>query len=149
MEQISYKELPTGLIERLQNIEALISTSKLDIELLELIKFRVSQINDCAYCLDMHFKEAIHHGISELKLYSLSAWRETNYYTDKEKVVLEYAENLTLLSKDTDKLNINKLLEFFNKEEISYIALTITQINTWNRLMKCFRFEPGKYQVHS
>lgn len=148
MQRFSHSELPKGLYESVFGIEEYLKSCGLDHKLLGLMKFRVSQINHCVYCLDMHYKEAIAAGEDALKLYSISAWREAPYYSSKEKAVLNYAEKLTLLSENevSDK-DIENLEEFFSRKEIANLTLAIAQINTWNRLMDAFRFEPGKYQV--
>ncbi|MGW8122621.1 carboxymuconolactone decarboxylase family protein [Roseivirga echinicomitans] len=149
MQRFSNSELPDGFYDSIMGVQKYLDNCGLDHQLLELMRFRVSQINHCAYCLDMHFKEATAAGETELKLYSVSAWRETPYYTDKEEAVLNYAEKLTLLSQgEVSDEDIKNLETFFNRKEIANLTLAIAQINTWNRLMDAFRFEPGKYQVN-
>lgn len=149
MERLTYQEVPQELFNKLRAIEDYIHTSSIDSKLLDLIRIRISQINACAYCLDMHYKEIRHSGESELKLSMLSAWREVDLFTEVEKAVLSYAEALTLLSQKEIESTFSNLLKHFSKEEISFISLTITQINTWNRLMKAFGFKAGLYKVNS
>jgi len=150
MERISFNQLPEGFYQKLQAIETYLHSSGLDLQLLELIRFRISQINDCDYCLDMHFKEAIAAGESQLRLYSLSAWRKAPYYTEKERLVLDFAEKLTLLSgHKTSEEDFQNLKAHFTQDQIAYLTLAITQINMWNRITEAFRFEPGKYQVQN
>lgn len=149
MERLTYQEVPQELFNKLRAIEDYIHTSGIDSKLLDLIRIRISQINACAYCLDMHYKEIRHSGESELKLSMLSAWREVDLFTEVEKAVLSYAEALTLLSQKEIESTFSNLLKHFSKEEISFISLTITQINTWNRLMKAFGFKAGLYKVNS
>jgi AhpD family alkylhydroperoxidase len=88
MERISLNETPQGMREVLLNVEQYIAKSGMDKNLLNLVKMRASQINSCAYCLDMHSKEAIHAGETEQRLFSLPAWRETPYYSEKERAAL-------------------------------------------------------------
>ena len=92
MERISHKDLPQGFFQSVLQVQNYIDNSGLDPKLQKLIKFRVSQINSCAFCLDMHFKEALELGETPLRLFSLDAWRETPYYTPEEKAALAFAE---------------------------------------------------------
>lgn len=148
MERITYQEVPQGMFEKLRAIEAFIKTSSIDQQLTELIKLRVSQMNGCAYCVDMHHKELKHLGEDDLRLSSLCVWEETPYFSDIERVALHFAEALTQIdAKPLADEMYEPLLKYFNKEEISFLTLIITQINTWNRLMKAFQFVPGRYQV--
>ncbi|BDS11315.1 carboxymuconolactone decarboxylase family protein [Aureispira anguillae] len=148
MERISYQDIPKGMFENLRTIEDYITHSKIDYQLLELIKLRLSQINKCAYCVDMHYKELKHTGETELRLSSLCVWKETPFFSERERVVLQFVEELSNLStKELSEATYESLLLYFNKAEISYLTLAIGQINTWNTLMKVFRFEPGHYQV--
>jgi AhpD family alkylhydroperoxidase len=147
-ERISFAEVSPQLMNVLMQTEKYIKKSGISIQLMELVKYRVSQINGCAYCLDMHHKEAIHHGESELRLHALPAWRECPYYSDKERVALDLAETLTLISKHVVTDNQYETLSAqFSKQEITDLTLLINQINLWNRFMKVFATTPGNYQV--
>jgi AhpD family alkylhydroperoxidase len=126
--------------------EIYLKKSGLDPKMLELIKTRVSQINGCAFCLDMHYKDAIHLGESELRLSTLAGWRECPYYSEKEKTVLALAEALTLHPHVEDSL-FETLSRLFSRAEIADLVLAISQINSWNRLNIAFRSTPGNYQV--
>lgn len=147
-QRIGYEEVAKDFLSGMNRNEAIVKKSGLDLKLVELIKYRVSQINGCAYCLDMHHKEAIAMGEEELRLHTISAWRECPYYNEGEKAAFEYAEVLTLTSENlvTDEL-FNRLLNHYSKTEIAYLALAISQINSWNRISKTFGFEPGHYRV--
>ena len=148
MERISYKELPQGYYHALVQVENLINNSGLDHKLLELLRFRVSLINNCAYCLDMHFKEATHAGETPLRLFSVGAWRETPYYSPKEQAALEFAEILTKMPDDEHSDHIHdELRKYFSTQEIGVLTLAIAQINLWNRLTRSFGTIPGNYQV--
>jgi len=149
MERISYKDLPAGAYQVMAQVESYINNnSGLDHKLLELIRFRVSLINNCAYCLDMHFKEATHAGETPLRLFSVGAWRETPYYTPKEQAVLEFAEVLTKMPADEHSDHIHdELRKYFSTTEIGFLTLAIAQINSWNRLTRSFGTVPGNYQV--
>lgn len=149
MERITYQDIPKGMFENLRAIEDFIDNSSLDPKLLELIKLRASQINGCAYCVDMHYKELKHLGETELRLSSLCVWEETPYFTEKERAVLYFTDALTDLNSSPISNQVyNALLDFFTKEEITYLTLAISQINTWNRLMKVFAFTPGNYKIN-
>lgn len=149
MERITYIDVPLEIFESLRNIESLLNNSALEKKLHYLIKLRVSQMNGCAYCVDMHYKELKHLNEEELRLSSLCVWDETPYFTEKERAVLLFAEKLSSINNETIADDIyNSLLKFFNKKEICYLTLAISQINTWNKLMKTFRFTPGVYEVN-
>jgi alkylhydroperoxidase AhpD family core domain len=122
--------------------------SHVDPKLKKLIQFRVSLINSCAYCLDMHYKEAMHEGIDPIKLISVGVWRETPYYSEKEQAVLAFAEHLTHMPAEVSSDDIhNELNKHFTKEEIANLTLAIIQINSWNRLVRSFGPTPGKFKV--
>ena len=114
---------------------------------LELVKMRASQINGCAYCIDMHSKDARALGESEQRLYELNAWRETPFYTDRERAALLWTEELTLISQNhvTDVV-YNEVRHYFSEEELVNLTLAIVAINGWNRLAIGFRSKPGIYQ---
>ena len=147
-ERISHQELPQGLYESLKEVQNYLDQNGLGNPLKSLIKMRVSQINSCAYCLDMHFKEAIHAGETPLRLVSLAAWRETPYYSQKEQAVLEFAERLTHMPAEEHSDDIHdKLREHFSQREIALLTLEVIQINSWNRLVRSFGLIPGNYKV--
>ena len=148
MERISQKDLPEGLIQTMFQVQQYIDNSGLDLKLLELIRMRVSQINSCAYCIDMHLKVGIDAGETPLRLVSVSAWRETPYYSPEEQAVLAFAETLTRLPEEQHSDHIHdELNKYFSKEEIAKLTLAIIQINSWNRLTRSFGTVPGKFQV--
>ena len=147
-ERINYQETSKGYLDGLMKTNYYLKSTSVDPKLLELVNYRVSQINGCAYCLDMHHKDAIHLGESELRLHSLVAWRECPYYSEKEKAVFAFAEALTYAStNEVDDSTFNALAKFFTKAEIADLTLAITQINSWNRINKAFRPVPGNYKV--
>ena len=148
MERIGYQDIPVGMFEKLMSVEDLINHSSLDLKMLEMIRLRVSQINGCAYCVDMHHKELKHAGESELRMYSLSVWKETGYFSSKEQAVLDFTEKLTKVGQDGIPESVfQSLTYYFDKKEIALITLAISQINTWTRLMRTFQFTPGNYLV--
>ncbi|SFZ89491.1 alkylhydroperoxidase AhpD family core domain-containing protein [Flaviramulus basaltis] len=149
MERITFGQIPKGMVERLMAIENYINESTLDLQLLELMRLRVAQINKCAYCIDMHYKELKHTGETELRMSTLSVWNETSFFTEKEKAVLLFTEALTEISKKEVSAEIFKsLTKFFTTEEICNLTFAISQLNTWTRLVRTFKFTAGNYQVN-
>jgi AhpD family alkylhydroperoxidase len=149
MEQrIAFSDANKSLFEGLFKSEMYLKKSGLDPKLQELIKTRVSQINGCAYCLDMHYKDAVAMGESEQRLYSLPAWKECPYYSEAERAALAYAEAVTNIPQQevTDEV-YNTLTRYYNKSEIADLTLAITSINTWNRFNIAFKTKPGGYKV--
>ena len=148
MERISRNEIPKGMFGVIMQVEDYIHSSVVDLKLLELIRYRASILNGCAYCVDMHHKELKHLGETDLRLSSLCVWEETPYFTQKEIAALRLTDVLTKLSRNPlPEIVFEELIPHFNKEEICYLTLAISQINTWTRLMKSFKFTPGNYQV--
>ena len=132
-------------LKPLFDLAAHAKSSTLGAELIDLVDFRVSQINSCAYCLDMHSKEARAKGETEQRLYGLSAWRETNYYTDRERAALAWAEAVTA-AKVPDEV-YNRVKEYFTEEELIDLTMVVTTINTWNRINLAFPNVAGTYKV--
>lgn len=148
MERINFQEFPAGLADGLFKTEMMIKKSGLEPQLLELVKLRASLINGCAFCIDMHYKEAKHMGEEDLRLYSVPVWRECPFYSGREKAALHFTEVLTHASSEevTDEV-FSALQQHFTKEEIIVLTLAISQINTWNRINKTIRPVPGTYEV--
>ena len=148
MERITFQEAPEGLYPAMAKLQEYVSNCGIDRKLLELINFRISQIISCAYCLDMHYKEAIAAGETPLRLISLSAWRETPYYTPEEQAVLAFAETLTHLPAEENSDNIHEeLKKYFTKDEIANLTAAVVVINSWNRIVRSFGPVPGNYKV--
>lgn len=147
MERISFKEA-SGVYNALKQGQNFVENCGLDQKLLELIYMRVSQINSCAYCLDMHYKKGVHAGESPIRLISVSAWRETNYYSPQEQAVLAFAETLTHMPAEENSEAIHEgLNKYFTKDEIANITMAVIQINSWNRLVRSFGSVAGLYKV--
>jgi AhpD family alkylhydroperoxidase len=145
-ERISFKDVPQELMTAMLSMDKQLKKSELDAKLLELVKYRTSQLNGCAFCLDMHHKDAIHHGETEQRLHSLPAWRECPYYSDAERAALAYTDSLTIHA-DADDNVFATLASFFNNKQIVDLTFTIGLTSTWNRLNKAFRTTPGTYRV--
>jgi AhpD family alkylhydroperoxidase len=121
--------------------------SRLEPSLLQLVKMRASQINGCAYCLDMHSKDARAEGETEQRLYALSAWEETPFFTDRERAALALTETVTLVSEGhVPNAVYERARSSFSDEELVNLTLAIITINAWNRLAITFRMVPGEYQ---
>ncbi|HEY4354469.1 MAG TPA: carboxymuconolactone decarboxylase family protein [Acidobacteriaceae bacterium] len=124
--------------------------SKLEPALLELVKMRASQINGCAYCLDMHSKDARAAGETEQRLYALSAWEETPFFTDRERAALALTEAVTLIHQGhVPDVVYENARKSFSEEEMVNLTLAIVTINGWNRVAITFRSVPGEYQPGS
>ena len=122
-------------------------TSKLEPSLLSLARMRASQINGCAYCLDMHSKDARAEGETEQRLYCLPAWRETPFYSERERAALAWTEAVTLIGEGHVPDDIFETARrHFSEEELAYLTLAIVTINGWNRFAIAFRAIPGAYQ---
>ncbi|MFG3692179.1 carboxymuconolactone decarboxylase family protein [Stutzerimonas stutzeri] len=117
-----------------------------DKPLMELVKIRVSQINQCAYCLDMHTKDARALGETEQRIYALSAWRETPFFTDRERAALAWAEANTLLPQGVSQQLFEEVREHFSEAQLANLTLAIATINAWNRFGVSFAPVPGSYQ---
>lgn len=121
--------------------------SGLEPKLVELVKVRASQINGCAYCIDMHTKDARALGETEQRLYALNAWRETPFYTDRERAALAWTEALTLISQTHAPDDVYEhVRQHFSELEVVNLSMAIITINSWNRLVIGFRTVPGTYQ---
>ncbi len=146
-ERLDYKKASPGAYQAMLGLEQFVRKSGLEHSLLELVKMRVSQINGCAYCLDMHSKDARAAGETEQRLYLLPAWRETTFYTERERAALAWAEALTQLAghEVSDEL-YEQVRHQFGEKEIVDLSLAIIGINGWNRLAIPFRSEAGVYQ---
>lgn len=143
-QRLTFQDASKDVLDILMKGENYLKAGGLDPRLLELMKYRVSQINGCARCLDMHHKAAIHMGETEQRLHTLAAWRDCPYYSDKERAVLAFAEALTNINhQDIDDPLFDTLSGLFSKNEIVDLTLAITQINTWNRFNRTFRTTPG------
>jgi AhpD family alkylhydroperoxidase len=148
MEQrINAFEKGQGALKAMLGISAYLAKSSIEKNLLQLIEYRVSQINGCAYCLDMHSKDLRYGGETEQRIYMISGWRETNLYTARERAALEWAESVTLLNEGhvPDELYENVRKEF-SEEELIDLTLAVASINSWNRLNIAFRTTAGSYQ---
>jgi AhpD family alkylhydroperoxidase len=129
------------------HLEMTVRKSGLEPKLLHLIKMRASQINGCAFCIDMHSKDARAGGDTEQRLYALDAWRETPFFTDRERAALAWTEAVTLVARDhVPDAVYERARSQFSELELANLTLAIVAINGWNRLAIAFRAVPGEYQ---
>ncbi len=146
-ERLNYaRAFPEG-VHAILGIEKALRASGLEPSLLELVKMRASQLNGCAYCLDMHSKDARAAGETEQRLYALPAWRETPFYTPRERAALAWTETVTNIQQGhASDQEYEAVRKEFDEAELVKLTFAITQINTWNRIAIAFRAEPGSYQ---
>jgi AhpD family alkylhydroperoxidase len=141
-----FKLMPKGG-HAMRALQKYVDSCGLERQLMELVKTRASQINGCAYCLDMHTKDARALGESEQRLYELNAWRETPFYSERERAALEWTEAVTLIAESHASDDVyERVQKQFSPEEIANLTLAIATINSWNRLSIAFRTVPGTYE---
>jgi len=141
--RINLLEKPSNGLKPIFALGGYLKNSTIERPLQELINFRVSQINQCPFCLDMHSKDARAGGETEQRLYGLNVWRETPYYTDRERAALAFAEAVTAVHV-SDEI-YSQASGHFTEEELIDLTLLITSINTWNRLQAAFPVKAGSY----
>jgi AhpD family alkylhydroperoxidase len=142
-----YKYLKTDTAQAMLRLGKAVEHSGLERSLLELMKVRASQINGCAYCLDMHTKDARAMGESEQRLYALSAWRETPFFSDRERAALEWTEAITRIAETHVPDDVyERVRRHFDEPELVALTFAAAEINAWNRLATTFRVPAGTYQ---
>lgn len=146
-QRIHYSQVAPEGIGSLSSLEKYIHNSGLEPGLIELVKLRASQLNGCAYCIDMHTKDARTSGESEQRLYGVTAWRETPFYTERERAALAWTESVTLIGANgvPDEVYL-EAKKYFSDRELVDLTLAVIAINAWNRLSISFRTPPGSYQ---
>ena len=148
--RIDLMHVPAGVVQAMLGLERQVRQAGFDHKLLDLVRMRASQINGCAYCLDMHSKDARANGETEQRLYGLNAWRETPYYSAREQAALEWTEALTLVSETHIQDDVyERVREQFSDDELVYLSLAVVAINGWNRLNIAARTVPGDYVAGS
>ncbi len=137
---------PAGL-QAMRGLERYVRGCGLEPELLELVRLRASYLNGCAYCVDMHTKDARAGGESEQRLYAVPVWRETSFFTPRERAALAWTEAVTEVGRTgVPDAVFDEAREHFTEEELVNLTLAIVTINGWNRLAVSFRSEPGSYE---
>ncbi len=148
MQRFDLMKAAPGAYHAMLGLEKYLHESGLEESLLHLIKLRASQMNGCAYCIDMHWKDAKAVGQPDQKLYELNAWEEGPFYTDRERAALAWTEAVTQVaaSRVPDEL-YREVRQHFSEKEIADLTIAVATINAWNRLATSARVEPGTYQV--
>ncbi|HET8627243.1 MAG TPA: carboxymuconolactone decarboxylase family protein [Thermomicrobiales bacterium] len=145
--RIEYAKVAPGASRAMYGLEQYVHQSGLEPALLELVKTRASQINGCAYCLDMHTKDARARGETEQRLYALNAWRETPFYSERERAALAWTEAVTLVAQGHVPDEVyEEVRPHFSDKDLVDLTMAIVAINGWNRLAISFRTVPGTYQ---
>jgi len=145
--RIDFTRVAPSAVKAMLDFSKYAEHSGLETSLLELVKLRASQINGCAYCLDMHSKDARAEGETEQRLYTLSAWRETPFFSERERAALEWTEALTEVAKTHVPDDVfERVHKHFNDAELVNLTLAVVVINGWNRIAISFRAVHGTYE---
>ncbi len=145
--RINYYRVSHGAVEAMRGLQSYVDQSGLEPSLLELVKLRASQINGCAYCIDMHTKDARLRGETEQRLYAISAWEETPFYSERERAALAWTEAVTKIAETHIPDDAYEAARRqFSEKELVDLTMAVIAINGWNRLAVGFRTVPGSYQ---
>ena len=145
--RISYAKAAPGVFDAMDSLENYLASSSIEAPLIRLVNMRVSQINGCAYCLDMHWKDLMVQGENPQRVYSLDAWEECPYYSDRERAALAWAESVTRIADGHAADRVYEAVRaHFSEKEMADLTLAISTINAWNRLSISARLQPGTYQ---
>ena len=149
--RMNYQAAAPEVIKAMMGLETYLarqsrSEEGVDKPLMELVKIRVSQINGCAFCIDMHTKDARALGETEQRIYALSAWRETPFFSDRERAALAWADANTLLPQGVAQALFDEVRQHFSEAQLTNLTLAVATINAWNRFGVSFAPVPGSYQ---
>lgn len=145
--RLHFARVAPGVFGAMDGLDQYLEGSGLEHSLLHLVRFRASQINGCAYCLDSHWKDLVAIGEREQRLYSLDAWRECPYYTERERAALAWTEAVTLITcGHAPDVVFQEARAHFSEKELCDLTLAVATINAWNRLSIAARIVPGTYQ---
>lgn len=145
--RVDLNQIGSAARNAMLGLEKFVRESGLEKPLLELVRLRASQINGCAYCIDMHTKDARADGESEQRLYAVTAWRETPFFSPRERAALEWTEAVTQISSSHAPDDVfERVKKQFSESELVNLTMAIVAINGWNRLAISFRTVPGTYQ---
>lgn len=146
MARLDYGKVAPGVHEAMDALEEYVKNSSIEEPLAHLVKLRASQINGCAYCIDMHSKDLLSIGESTQRVISLLAWRESPFYTERERAALEWTEAVTRLGRGhVSDEEYARASEHFAPKELVDLTMVLVTINGWNRLCVAFRSDPGRY----
>jgi AhpD family alkylhydroperoxidase len=145
--RLNYAKAAPGVYDAMDSLDQYLAGCGLERRLLFLVQLRASQLNGCAYCLDMHWKDLRAAGENEQRLYSLDAWRECPYYSERERAALAWAEAVTLIAgSHVPDAVYDEVRQHFSEKELSDLTLAVAAINAWNRLSIAARLVPGGYK---
>jgi AhpD family alkylhydroperoxidase len=145
--RLNYATAAPGVYDAMDALDQYLQDCGVEASLLNLVRLRASQINGCAYCLDMHWKDLRALDETEQRLYSLSAWEECPYYTERERAALAWTESVTLVADgQVPDLVYDRVRPHFSERELADLTLAVAAINAWNRLSIAGRLAPGGYQ---
>src|SRR3954467_3753900 len=144
--RLDYAKLAPDAMRALYSLGAYLAKCGLEHPLLDLVKIRASQINGCAYCIDMHTKDARAAGETEQRIYALNAWRETPFFSDRERAALAWAEAVTHIGNGISDELFEEARRHFEEKELVDLTWAVAAINAWNRIAISFRSVPGAYQ---
>ena len=145
--RFNYAKVAPGVYDAMDALDSYLASCGLEESLLHLVRLRASQINGCAYCLDMHWKDLRAIGEGEQRLYSLDAWRECPYYTERERAALEWTEAVTRVADGhVPDAVYEEARRRLSEKELADLTLAAAAIGSWNRLSIAARLEPGTYQ---
>ena len=145
--RLNYARVAPGVYDAMDALDQYLAKCGLEESLLHLVRLRASQINGCAYCIDMHWKDLRALGENEQRLYSLDAWRESPYYTDRERAALAWIEAVTLIGDHVPDAQFDEARAILSEKELCDLTLAAAAINAWNRLSIAARLVPGGYQA--
>jgi AhpD family alkylhydroperoxidase len=145
--RIAYTKISGGAFKAMYGLETYLAQSSIEPKLKHMLKLRASQINGCAYCIDMHWKDARAAGESEQRLYGLDAWEESPYYTDRERAALAYVGSVTRVAEThvPDEV-FDRVRSHFSEQEVVDLTWLTAAINAWNRVAIAMRAEAGAYK---
>src|SRR5207344_93249 len=142
-QRVDYQTQAAGVYKAMRGLESYLHSCGLEEDLIHLVKLRASQLNGCAYCIDMHWKDLRAHGETDQRLYGLDAWRESPYYTEKERAALAWTEAVTFIAEGQGPDDLFAALAAqFNEREVADITCAIATINAWNRISIAARLTP-------
>ena len=145
--RFNYAKVAPGVYDAMDSLDTYVAGCGIEESLLHLVRLRASQINGCAYCLDMHWKDLRALGEAEQRLYSLDAWRECPYYTERERAALAWTEAVTIIGDGhVPDTVLEQARRQLSDKELADLTLAVATINAWNRLSIAARLEPGTYQ---
>ena len=143
--RVNINETEPQAFKAMYALENYLASTQLSKNQKELIKIRASQINGCAFCIDMHTKDALKYGETKQRIFLLNAWHETQLFTEEEKVILAITEEITLITnKGLSDVTYAKAEQFFNRNQIAQIIMAVVTINAWNRIAVSTQLEPAQ-----